>query len=71
MSLALQEQNIESKYKYYKWTNGEKLKKTQKHQTISEEEIKNEENKNEDNKIDEFFDYRSFSKDLELEKKKE
>jgi hypothetical protein len=65
MSLALQEQNIESKYKYYKWTNGEKLEKTQKHQTISEEEIKHEEKK-----IDEFFDYRSFRKDLELVKKK-
>lgn len=66
MSLALQKQNKESKYKFYKWTNGEILKKSIK-QTIqkkSDDEIKNGANK-----IDEFFDYRSFRKDLELSEK--
>tara|TARA_Y100000287_G_C14021023_1_gene256860 strand:- start:179 stop:535 length:357 start_codon:yes stop_codon:yes gene_type:complete len=66
MSLALQKQNKESKYKFYKWTNGEILKKSLK-QNI--EEKSDDKIKNEEKKIDEFFDYRSFRKDLELSKK--
>lgn len=66
MSLSLQETKKDTKYKYYKWNKeGEHFEKSSKNGEKVLEEI----NKSKNIDMDNFFDYRSFRKDLDTNKK--
>lgn len=66
MSLSLQE-STNSKYKYYIWSKGDEMLEKSIKKTIKNEKIPEKISEKDD--MDNFFDYRSFRKDLDNNEK--